>query len=219
MKNNKIIYIALICIIIVGAIVTGLKGLNFGLKYGLNKQIEIYIGKEFDNKDIEKIVKEVIGNKEVIVQKVELYEEMVQITVKEMTDEQVEELNTKINEKYDIDNKVSEDIIITESANLRGRDLIKPFIFPIALSLVIIIVYAGIRFRKINIFEIISKIIGMNILASLLYVSILAITRLQITIVTVPVAISLYVIVTLVIFYEFETKETKFEQEEKVKNK
>ena len=56
MKNNKIIYIALICIIIVGAIVTGLKGLNFGLKYRLNKQIEIYIGKEFDNKDRKSVV-------------------------------------------------------------------------------------------------------------------------------------------------------------------
>jgi len=217
--NKKILYIILACIIVIGAIITGIKGLNFGLKYEPNKQIEVFIGKEFNNNDIKQMVKEVIGNKQVIVQKVEVYEEMVSITVKEMSDTQIEELNKKINEKYGIDNNVSEDLIITENANLRGRDLVKPFIFPIALSLVIIIVYAAIRFRKINIFEILSKIFGMNILAQLLYVSILAITRLPVNILTVPTAIAIYTIITFVIFNEFETKIRKINQEEKKKNK
>lgn len=219
MKNNKILYIILACIIIIGAVVTGFKGLNFGLKYAPNKQIEIYIGKEFDNNDIKQMVREVIGNKQVIVQKVELYEEIVSITVKEMSDTQIEELNKKINEKYGLENTVSDDFIITENANLRGRDLVRPFIFPIALSLIIILVYAGIRFRKIDIFEVLSKIFGMNILAQLLYVSILAITRLPVNVLTVPTAIAIYTVITLVVFNEFETKERKFEQEEKKKSK
>lgn len=218
MKNNKIVYIIIACVIIIGAIITGFKGLNFDLKYAPNKQIEIYIGKEFENDDIKQIVKEVIGNKQVIVQKVELYEEIVQITVKEMTNEQVEELNRKINENYNLDNKVSEDILITESGNLRGRDLVKPFIWPLAISLIIILIYAGIRFRKINIIEVLTKIIGINIIASLLYVSLLAITRLPINGLTLPAGIALYAIVTLLIFNDFEAKERKFEQEEK-KNK
>jgi len=217
--NKKILYIILACIIVIGAIITGIKGLNFGLKYEPNKQKEVFIGKEFNNNDIKQMVKEVIGNKQVIVQKVEVYEEMVSITVKEISDAQIEELNKKINEKYEIENTVSEDLIITENANLRGRDLVKPFIFPIALSLVIIIVYAAIRFRKINIFEILSKIFGMNILAQLLYVSILAITRLPVNILTVPTAIAIYTIITFVIFNEFETKIRKINQEEKKKNK
>ena len=219
MKDKKILYIILASVIIIGAVVTGFKGLNFGLRYEPNKQIEIYIGKEFDNNDIKQMVKEVIGNKQVIVQKVELYEEMVSIIVKEMSEEQIEALNKKINEKYSLDNKVSEDLIITENANLRGRDLVRPFIFPIALSLIIIIIYAGIRFRKLDIFEVLSKIIGLNILAQLLYVSILAITRLPVNVLTVPTAIAIYTIITLVIFNEFETKERKFEQEEKKKSK
>lgn len=217
MKNKKILYIILACIIVIGAVIIGFKGLNFGLKYEPNKQIEIYIGKEFDNNDIKQMVREVIGNEQVIIQKVELYDEMVSITVKEISDEQIEELNKKVNEKYEIDNKVSEDLIITENANLRGRDLVKPFIFPIALSLIIILVYATIRFRKIDIFEVLLKIFGINIFAQLLYISILAITRLPVNILTVPTAIAIYTVVTLVIFNEFETKERKFEQEEKIK--
>lgn len=215
MNNKKILYIILACVIIIGAVIIGFKGLNFGLKYEPNKQIEIYIGKEFDNNDIKQMVREVIENKQVIVQKVELYEEMVSITVKEISDTEIEELNNKINEKYGIDNKVSEDLIITENANLRGRDLVKTFIFPIAVSLIIILVYAAIRFRKINIFEILVKLFGINILAQLLYISILAITRLPVNILTVPTAIAIYTVVTLLIFNEYETKERELKKEQK----
>ena len=215
MNNKKILYIILACVIIIGAVIIGFKGLNFGLKYEPNKQIEVYIGKEFDNNDIKQMVREVIGNEQVIVQKVEVYEEMVSITVKEMSDTEIEELNNKINEKYGIDNKVSEDLIITENANLRGRDLVKTFIFPIAVSLIIILVYAAIRFRKINIFEILFKLFGINILAQLLYISVLAITRLPVNILTVPTAIAIYTVVTLLIFNEYETKERELEKEQK----
>lgn len=219
MKNNKIIYIVLACIILIAAVIIGFKGLNFGLKYSAHKEVNIYIGKEFNNNDIKQIVKDVIGNREVIVQKVELYEKIASVTVKEISDEQVEELNTKINEKYNLENTVKDNIVVTESANLRGRDLVKPFIFPIALSLILILVYAGIRFRKINIFEILGKIFGMNILAQLVYLSILAITRLPINLTTVPTAIAIYAVITLVVFNELETKQRKVVKEENKKSK
>lgn len=219
MKNNKIIYIVLACIILIAAVIIGFKGLNFGLKYSAHKEVNIYIGKEFNNNDIKQIVKDVIGNKEVIVQKVELYEKIASVIVKEISDEQIEELNTKINEKYDLENTVKDNIVVTESANLRGRDLVKPFIFPIALSLILILVYAGIRFRKINIFEILGKIFGMNILAQLVYLSILAIIRLPINLTTVPTAIAIYAVITLVVFNELETKQRKVVKEENKKSK
>ncbi len=216
MKNKKIIYIILACIILIGAIITGVKGLNVGLKYSINKQIEINLGKEFDLNNIKQIVKEVIGNKEIQVQKVELYEEIVSIIVREITDEQIEQINTKINEAYGISNEVK-DLIITENGNLKISDIVKPYIFPIAISLIIIIVYAGIRFRKINIFEVLAKIIGMNIIAEALYVSILAITRLQVNDLSIPMAMAIYVVITFAIFNELENKQTKIESEPKKK--
>lgn len=216
MNNKKIIYIILACIIVIGAIVTGFKGLNVSIKYSPNKQIEINLGKEFDKDEIRQIVKDVIGNKEIIIQKVELYEEIVSITVREITDEQVEQINAKLNEKYGTSNEVK-DLVVTENANLKISDIVKPYIFPIALSLIIIIVYAGIKFRKINIFEVLGKIIGMNILAEALYVSALAITRLEVNIVTIPMAIAIYALVTFVIFNELENKETKIASEQKKK--
>lgn len=216
MKNKKIIYIIIACIILIGAIITGFKGLNVGLKYSPNKQIEINIGKEFDKNNIKQIVKEVIGNKEIQIQKVELYEEIVSIIVRDITDEQIEQINTKINETYGISNEIK-DIIITRNGSLRISDIVRQYIFPIAISLMIIIVYAGVRFRKINIFEVLAKIIGMNIIAEALYVSILAITRLPINNLSIPMAIAIYLVITFAIFNELENKQTKIDSQPKKK--
>lgn len=216
MKNKKIIYIIVACIILIGTIIMCFKGLNVGLKYSTNKQIQINLGKEFDQNNIKQIVKEVIGNKEILIQKVELYEEIVSIIARDITDEQIEQINIKINEAYGTSNEVK-DLIVTGNANLKINDIVKPYIIPIAISLIIIIAYAGIKFRKINIFEVLAKIIGMNIMAEALYISILAITRLQVNEVTIPMAIAIYVVVTFAIFNELENKESKVESEQKKK--
>ena len=215
MNMKKITYIILMCIIVIGIIFTAVKGLNMGLKYSNNKQIQIYLGQKFDNNDIKQIVKDIVGNKQVIVQKVEEYEEIVSITVKEITDEQIEKLNSKINEKYGIENTVADDLKIIENSKLDVQDLIKPYIFPVALSLVIIIIYVGIRFRKLDILEVLGKILGLNVLAQLVFVSILAITRIPINIITLPTSIAIYIIITLIIFNNLETKQKEMIQEEK----
>ena len=209
MKNKKILYIILACIIIIGTIVVAVSGFNVGLKYSPNKQITVYIGKNFENEDIKCLVKEVIGNSNIIVQKVELYEEIASITVKDITDEQIEEINNKINEKYSLENTVKDNITVTENTSLRIRDLVKPFIIPIAISLVVILIYASIRYRKINILEVLGKILGINILAEFFYVSILAIVRIPVNIITIPIALAIYIITTLAIFNNLEDEYKK----------
>lgn len=217
MDKRKIGYIVLACIIIIGIIVIAFAGFNVSLKYSPSKQISVYIGKEFESNDIKSIVKEVTGNANCIVQKVELYEEIASITVKDMTDEQIEQLNNKINEKYELENTVADDITITENANVRIRDMVRPFIWPVALSLIVILVYAGIRFRKIEILEVLGKILGMNVLAEALYISILAITRIPVNTLTIPMCLAIYVVVTVAVFNQLENKTQKREQEAKKK--
>ena len=217
MEKKKIAYIVLACIIIIGIIVIAFAGFNVSLKYSPNKQVSVYIGKEFESSDIKNIVKEVIGNNKVIVQKVELYEEIVAITVKDITDEQIEQLNVKINEKYGLENTVKEDIKVTQNSNLRIRDIAKPFIIPVAISLAIILIYAGIRFRKINILEVLGKIIGMNVLGVALFVSIIAIVRIPVNALTIPMCLAIYVVVSLAVFNELEEKTQRSMQEAKKK--
>ena len=110
MKKKNLIGILLGIIIIIGIILTTTIGLNLDLMYSSHKSIDINLQKQFENEDVYKIAKEVFENQKVKVQKVELYEDMVSIIVKDATDEQLENLNTKLNEKYELENK-KDDII------------------------------------------------------------------------------------------------------------
>lgn len=213
-KKNIIISVILAFVILVGILITAVWGLNFGLEYSKHQEIDILIGKEFENKDIATIVKEVIGNSNFIVRKVELYEDMVTIILKEITDEQKEALNTKINEKYETENKV-EDMVITQVPNARGRHLVKPYILPVTISFILILIYLVVYTLIYNHFEkninllktlviAIISIIGMQ----LLYLSLLAITRLPINALTIPTSIILYAITTIGNMYYLE-KQTK----------
>ena len=206
MKREKILYLVLIIIAIVSAVIIGIKGLNFGLTYSPCKQLTFNIGKEFNNNDIMILTKEVVGNKEVIVQKVETYEDSVAIKVREISEDQINQLNLKINDKYDVENKV-EDIKVSDVPNFRGRDLVIPYILPIGISLALIIVYAGIRFRKVNLLEVLGKIFGYNIFAELVYLAALAITRLPVDQLTLPTTIAIYTIITVVILNDFEKRQ------------
>lgn len=203
MKKIKIIPILFSIIIIIGIVITCIWGLNFSMPYSAHKEIDMVIGQEFNNQDIYQIVKEVVGKQEITVQKVELYEDMVSIHIKDITEEQLENLNTKINEKYGIEN-TTKDIVITSSPNVRGRDLIKPYIMPVIVSFAIvlcyIIVYVAIckhRGKEIKMIKAILGTIEVVLEFQLLYLAFLAITRLPINTLTIPIAIALYILTTI----------------------
>ena len=72
---------------------------------------------------------------------------MVQITVKEASEGQINELNTKINEKYELENSI-DDVEVVQNANVRLRTLIKPYILPISILSIVTILYAIIVYIK-----------------------------------------------------------------------
>jgi len=218
MKNKTIIKIILTLIILAGIVVTCINGFNFGLNYRAHKDIDIYIGQEFKNQDIYDIVKEVVGNQEIAVQKVELYEDMVSISIKDITNEQLESLNAMINQKYGIDNSI-EEIIVTNVPSVKLIDLIKPYILPVVISLAIIIIYILIynaiyanKGREVNNAKVIVKLIISTIKVELLYLAILAIARLPINRLTIPLAIVLYIINTITILLKLEKEYSKIKE-------
>ncbi len=213
---KKTIQAIITFLLIAGILILCIMGLNVGLTYAQNKQVDIYIGKAFDTQDIEQIVKEVTNESFVVIQKVELYEDMVSITTKELSQEQLEAINQKINEKYGIENKI-EDLTIVNNANIRGRDVIKPYILPIVITLVLITIYAAIRYRKLGIGKIILKVIGYPILAQAVLLSLIGITRIPVTYVTISIVLAVYAISYMVVFAGLEKKEkmNKENKEEK----
>ena len=71
-KSTKILVILIALILIVGAIMIGVKGLAFELKYQNGKQVEIDLGKEFDIKDMQAITNEVFGKQAVLIEQIEV---------------------------------------------------------------------------------------------------------------------------------------------------
>ena len=194
---KKIVYAILVCIIIAGAVITCTIGLKADIVYSKNVELEVYIGKTFEIKDIEKIVDEVFQNERHIVRNIEFFNDMITITLPEKSDEQlapkIEELNTKINEKYEIENKV-EDITISHNPKIKLSSILKPYIMPIVISLVIILIYVAIRYRKLGVLKtIISYILTVGAVEAV-YLSILAITRFPINRLVIPIGLTLYVI-------------------------
>lgn len=200
--NKKIIYGILALIVLVGAVLVVTIGLKLDMKNDANTKIYVYIGKEFDNNDIEQIAKETFETDTVIVQKVEIYNEMALITIKEQNteniNEKIESLNSKINEKYGLENK-TEDIVINNETKINMYSVIKPYILPMLISLIVILVYSSIIYRKLGILKNIIIYVLTVIGSQLLYASILVITRLPFNMFIIPIGLIIYAITIVVV--------------------
>lgn len=194
-RNTRILIVLIAIILVLGTIMIYTKGLAFELKYQDSKKVEMNLGKEFKEKDIKEITNEVFADQPVIIQAIEVYKDAVSITTTEITEEQKAELVTKINEKYEIELN-SEDITIEEIAHTRGRDIIKPYIIPFVIVTIIILAYLVIRYNQLNSLEVLTQSIGIIVLAQLVLLGIMAITRMPIGKLTIPTVLLVYMLST-----------------------
>ena len=206
---KRVVSILLICLLIAGIIVIAVKGFNVGLKYSENTQIAINIGKTFEINDIKQITSEVFKGQRVIIQKVELYEDMVQITVKEASEGQINELNTKINEKYELENSI-DDVEVVQNANVRLRTLIKPYILQISILSIVTILYAMIVYRKQGILYVLYTTAMAIVAPQAILSSLYAVTRIPINRLTSIIAVVVYIAsITITMIYFGKKKNSK----------
>lgn len=213
-KKIKIIALLIAIIMIVGLIVTLTVGFNFDLKYQETKKIQLYLEKDFEIADIKQITDEVLSNQKVMIQKVEVFEDTVSMVAKEITEEQKTNLINKINEKYEL--KLEADKTeITSIPHTRGRDIIKPYIVPFLIATAIVLVYMAVRYYKLGMIKILLKTGLTVVLAQVVLASVMAITRIPIGRVTIPLVLAVYVLSLLGITtcLEKELAEKKKEEE------
>ena len=210
-KQLKIILIALV--IIAGIVMIAVKGFNFDLKYQDTQRVELYLKTEFNISDIRQITNEVFGNQKVMIQKVEVFEDSVSITTTSISDEQKSNLITKINEKYGTE-ITAEDTTVENIGHTRGRDIIKPYIVPFAIAAIVVLIYLGIRYYKLSIAKVIAKSIGIMALAQILLFSVMAIARIPIGRLTIPMVILVYLLTLFGITTKFEKDLSKKKLEE-----
>ena len=170
-----------------------------------NKRIDIYIGKDFTINEIKDIANEVFDGKKVI-QTLQLIDDYASVTVKDASEEQIENFKTKVAEKYNI----CEDMQLvntTQIPSVNVIDIIKPCIFPVALATVIATVYLAIRFRKQNILKVFVKTICSVIIIQAVYFSLIAIFRVPFNEIIVPIALFIYIITLMGCAYKFKIDE------------
>lgn len=212
--KNKLLYILIAIVIIAGIVVGYTAKFKFSLAYDNSIRVEMYIGKDYTKADVEAIAKEAFGTKEVLIQKIEFFNDSVAITVRESNDEKLNNLVAKVNEKYGT-TLAKEDLTVVDVPHYRGRDIMSNYIVPIAISAVLIIVYSIIRFRKIELAKVVAKLLIWPIIVEALYLSILAIARIPISYYTLPLGIILAVITLTIITYKNEKKLVEYNRKQK----
>ena len=218
---KKIIYAVLICVIIAGIVIIATLGLNADIIYSKNVQIDVYIGKIVDIKDIESIAREVFPGERIIVQEIEFFQDMVSITISDNRTEEelntkIEELNTKINEKYELENSV-DDISVTHNPKIKLSSLIMPYALTIGISMIIILVFVGIRYKKLGVLKtLVTYILSIGAVEMIL-LSIIAITRLPINRFVIPVGLLLLIVIITILGFKNEKKLTTVSVEENKK--
>jgi preprotein translocase subunit SecF len=174
--KSKILCVVIILLIIAAAVVVALKGFNVHLKYQASQKIELFIEDEFDKADIKAITDEVLEGQDVLIQTVEMYKDMVEIISPEITDEQKESIIEKVNEKYSLEIE-NDDIEIESIPATRLRDVFKPYVMPMVIATLIILIYVGIRFYKLGSIKSMTKTGIIAVVAQLVLFSLIAVTR------------------------------------------
>lgn len=200
---KKIVYIILICIIIAGIIIIPTIGLNADLIYSKNVEIDVYLGKTFNMNDMENLVNEVFPDEKNIIQQIEVFGDMVAITIpdtrtEEELDSKVEELTAKINEKYELE-ITSDDVQITHNPKVRLSSVVIPYALWIGISAALILVYVAIRYRKLGVVKTLLTYIISIVAVELLLLSIIAITRYPVNRIIAPLGLAAFVIVVTVL--------------------
>lgn len=206
MKNKKILMYSLIVFILAGVIVVLLKGVNVNLMLRKHESIEYIVGTEINLKEIKQIAKEVLKDKEVKVRTIEVFDDAVSINSTEITEEEKNNIVSKLNEKYGKDEDEN-NVEIISNPGLRLRQIIKPYIIPTIITIALIYFSYILRFYK-NISTNLKKIIESIIVVILVNLSILSfIVIVRIPMNTIIVPIILFVsIFSIIIYFEKEKK-------------
>lgn len=216
-ENAKIVYIIIVLVIIIGAIVCGVKGFNIELQYSSRQEMILSHSTEFDVSKIEEISKSILENREVKVQKVERFGNAIEIVSSKISDEEKENIIKKINEECNMD--ISNDNIkIVDIPNTRIRDILKPYILPGIVTFVAVLLYFIIMYHKIGLNKVLLRGILIPITTEILYYSIIAITRVSFGRITNAIAIGLYIISIGALAIYFQNEKEKLPKNDKKEN-
>lgn len=191
-RNKKIIISAIIALIIlVGIVAVNVWGFNKDLRYEQSQRIDIYVEQKVDEKKVKDIAKEVLGMHN-MVQTIEIYEDMVTIRAKSISDEQRDSIISKMKENYEFEQTAEKTTINTVPAT-RIRDMYKNYVIPFIIIEVLVVAYMMIIYHKKGVLKVLVKSICIPVIAELVLLSWMAIVGIPIGRFTPSLVILVYV--------------------------
>lgn len=215
-KNVKIIYLIAVFVIIIGIVVTCIWKTNFSLLYRDHERIDVYVGKEYNLDDFKQIVKEVFPNEKPTYQEIEMFHDSIAIHVNQVSEEQLASFQEKVKEKYEIEEMESR--IVTQTIpHYRIRDMVKPYVVPMLIITLIIVAYIGIRYFRLGVFKTIGILLLRLVVSEAVLASMIEILRIPVGISVIPVAILVYIFITILTVVGYENEVSRKKEQEKKK--
>lgn len=211
MKNKKnIIRIIMLLIILIGVIVVAVKGFNVGLSLRPHHTFYYVFDKEYSKSDLEKVCDEVFKNKDYRIRGVEVFNDAVYIETSTITEEEENALAEKVS-ALDVEKAEGEEVAydIYKDSNIKLTDEVKPYITPVLISGVIILIYTAIRFKKLNkgkVFVTLFNLVIEAAVLALLILSVIAIVRIPLEKITFSALILVEIIYLVIKFIRMENK-------------
>ena len=203
-KNIKIIFIALVALVIlIGIVVVGIWGYNKELKFEKSQSIDIYVEQKVDESKIKNIVHEALGNANYTFQTVEIYKDMVTIRSEQITEEQKNNIVNKIKENYEFKQTAEETTINTVPAT-RIIDMYRGYILPFTISGILVWVYMVIRYYKKGILKVLARTVAIPVFGELFLLSVIVIARIPVGRFTPILVIGMYIAAILIVIKENE---------------
>lgn len=220
MNRNKKIAILVALVIIIGIIVALTAKFNVDLMTKEHAQVQLDLKKEFNISDVKEITKEVFNGQDVEIQKVEVYGKQVLISTNEITDEQKNNLVTKINEKFETEISNDSTQVVTVPRT-KLTDIVTKYIWTFVITTVLVVIYMIIKYRKLGALKVLLQTVVVAIALELFVFSISAITRIPIGVNIPSIMFTTYVISLfgLTSMFEENLKQLKAEEAKNTKNK
>lgn len=202
-KNIKIITFAIVALVIlIGIVVVGIWGFKKELRFEQSQSIDVYVEQSVDENKIKDITHDVLGT-DSMVQTVEIYKDMVIIRAKEITEEQKNNIVSKIKENYEFE-QTAEDTTIDTVPATRIRDMYKKYVLPFTISGILVLVYMVIRYYKKGILKVLVRTVAIPVVGELFLLSIIAIARIPVGRFTPILVIGMYIASILIVIKETE---------------
>ena len=215
--KNKLLYLILILIIIFGAIVYIIKGFNKELNYSNRQAFEISSGSTLDETKIEEITKSIITDRVVKVQKLERFNNALEIISTSISEEEKESIINKINEECN-ENISNEDTKIISITSTRIIDILKPYISFALLAFFAVLLYFLFVYNKLGIKKVLINGISLPIIFEMAYYAIILITRIPLGRVTNSLAVGIYILSIGVLSICFQNEKEKMIIKDKKEN-